>query len=389
MGTTFTTLAIQVIVVETLDAGATGTGLVSGARWLPYLLFGLVAGVLVDRVRRRPLLVVADLLRGVLLLAVPLLALTGLLSVALLMVLMAVFGLMSLLGDAAAQSILPRLVPASALTRANARLDQSDAVAQTSGPALAGGLIALVGAPLAVLVDAISYLGSALLLARVRLAEPPTRRGSWRAVVPEALEGLRWVYRHRVIAPYAIATHAWFLCFSAAGAVLAPFALTTLGLGAFRFGVALAVGGVGALVGSLVAVRLGLRFGVGRVVIVSIAVTAGAWAVTALSGGPGWSAWVVLSLGQLTLGVSMGVSNANELGYRQAVTPDALQGRSNATMRSINRAMIVVGAPLGGIVADAIGFRPVLWTAAGGFVVVALVLLVSPYRSARMEDALP
>jgi len=146
-GTYVTTLAIQVLIVLTLNEGAAGVGLVNAARWVPYMLFGLVAGVLVDRSRRRPLLVTTDLGRGLLLIGVPVLALTHQLSIVVLMGFMAVFGLMSLIHDAAFQSFLPRLVPAQLLTGANARLDQSDAVAQTSGPVLAGGLVALLSAP--------------------------------------------------------------------------------------------------------------------------------------------------------------------------------------------------------------------------------------------------
>ncbi|MQA81797.1 MAG: MFS transporter [Streptosporangiales bacterium] len=200
-GTYVTTLAIQVLVVLTLHGGAAEVGLVNAARWVPYLVFGVVAGVLIDRVRRRPVLVVSDLGRGALLLAVPVLAFVHRLELVWLLVVMAVFGAMSLLGDAAAQAFVPRLVPPSLLTSAHARLDQSAAVAQTSGPALAGGLVSLVGAPLAVLVDAVSYLVSGLLLWRVRVEESAPRRVSLRGVPGEAVEGLAWVYRHATLRP--------------------------------------------------------------------------------------------------------------------------------------------------------------------------------------------
>ena len=130
-GSYVTNLAIGVLIVLNLHGGSTEVGLVNAARWFPYMLLGLVAGVLVDRARRRPLLVVTDLGRGVLLLAVPVLAVTHQLNVAWLMALMATFGLMSLVNDAAFQAFVPRLVPPKLLTSAHARLDQSDAVAQT------------------------------------------------------------------------------------------------------------------------------------------------------------------------------------------------------------------------------------------------------------------
>jgi MFS family permease len=387
-GSYVTTLAVQVLIVLTLDGGATGVGLVSSARWAPYLLFGLVAGVLIDRSRRRPLLVTTDLGRGLLLIAVPLLALTHRLSLIALMLLMALFGLMSLLNDAAAQALLPRLVPAHLLTAANARLDQSDAVAQTSGPALAGGLVSLLTAPWAVLVDAMSYLVSGLLLVRIPVPEPPSRPVSVHGIASEAAQGLRWVYGHRTLRPLAMSTHGWFLCSAVTGAVLPLFALRTLGLSPFGFGLAVAAGGAGGLLGSLTATRLGVRFGTGRVIIACRALTGISWALMAASP-PHWLGWALFSAGQTLLGLSMGAENANELGYRQAVTPDALQGRMNATMRSVNRAMIVVGAPIGGILGDTIGARPMLWTAAGGFIVAATTLALSPFRHAHLDRLRP
>ena len=384
-GTYVTTLAIQVLVVLTLHEGAGGVGLVNAARWFSYPLFGLFAGVLVDRSRRLPLLVATDVGRGLLLIAVPVLALTHQLSLVVLMVFMAVFGLLSLLNDAAFQSFVPRLVPTHLLTLANARFDQSDAVAQTSGPALAGGLVSVLTAPWAVLVDAASYLISGLLLLRVPVSEPPRRPLSVRGVRREATEGLRWVYKHPNLRPLALSTHGWFLCSAVAGAILPAFALRTLGLSAFGLGLALAVGGIGGLIGSLAATRLGARFGAGRVVIACRAATAVSWALVALSTHD-WSGWVLFGAGQLLFGLSLGAENANEMGYWQAVTPDALQGRMNATRRSINRTMIVVGAPAGGLLGDAIGFRPMLWTASGGFLVAAGTLGLSRFRNARIEE---
>lgn len=384
-GSYVTTLAIQVLIVVTLHEGAGGVGLVSSARWLPYLLFGLLAGVLIERARRRPLLIATDLGRGLLLIAVPLLALAHRLSLPVLMGFMALFGLMSLVGDAAAQSFLPRMIPAHLLTAANARLDQSDAVAQTCGPALAGGLTSALGAPVAVLIDAASYLTSALLL-RIPTVEPPPRSVSLRGIRTEATEGLRWVYSHPTLRPLALNTHGWFLCNAAAGAVLAPFALRTLGLSAFGLGAAMAVGGVGGLIGSLAATRLGGGFGAGRVVIAARAGTAAGWLLVALST-PDWLGWALFAGAQLLVGLSMGAENANEMGYWQAVTPDALQARTNATRRSINRAMIVLGAPTGGLLADALGYRAMLYTAAAGFLIVSATLAASRFRTARIDDA--
>jgi len=384
-GTYVTTIAIQVMIVLTLHEGAAAVGLVNAARWLPYLLFGLVAGVLVDRARRRPVLVVTDLGRGVLLVAIPMLALTHRLSLPVLMGFMIAFGLMSLFNDAADQSFLPRIVPARLLTAANARLDQSGAVAQTCGPALAGGLVSLLTAPWAVLIDAVSYLVCGVLIAGVPVDEERTGSRSVRGIGREAADGLRWVYRHPTLRPLAFNTHFWFLCSAVAGAVVTPFALRTLGMSPFGLGLALAVGGLGGLAGSLAATRLGSAFGAGRVVVSCRALTAVAWAVIALAAGH-LGGWVLFGLGQLLFGLALGAENANELGYWQAVTPDNLQGRTNATRRSINRSMIVIGAPAGGLLADTFGYRLMLWCVAAGFLAVAGTLAASRFRHARIGD---
>jgi MFS family permease len=384
-GTYVTTLAVQVLVVLTLHGGAAEVGLVSAARWLPYPLVGVFAGVFVDRTRRRPVLVTTDFVRCALLVAIPALAVAHRLSLVVLVAFMIVFGLASLANDAASQSFLPRLVPPRLLTRANARIDQSDAVAQTSGPALAGGLVSLMTAPWAVLVDAASYLASGLLLLRVPVAEPPSQRFSLRGVRHEAADGLRWLYRHRILGPYVLSTHGWFLFYAIAGATLPLFALQTMGLSPFALGLALSAGGAGGLLGALNATNLGARFGTGRIVIASMLGNGMAWAVIAC-GQHGWVGWVVFAVGQFLLGLTMGTGNANEMGYLQAITPDHLQGRSNATRRSINRAMIVIGAPVGGLLADAVGYRSMLYAAAVGFALVSAGLAVTPYRHVHVDD---
>jgi len=410
-GSYITALAIPVLVVETLHGSAADVGLVNAARWLPYLLFGLLVGVLVDRVRRRPLMVATDLACALVLAAIPMLALTGHLHLGWVLAAMAVFGTATLIGDAASQSFLPRLVPRPLLGAAHARIDQADAVAQGSGPAVAGVVISLLGAPLAVLIDALSYLASAVLVATIRLTEPvavrpePGRddaargglRGALQGVGADVVEGLRWVYRHPTLRPFAISTHLWFAGSAVTGSVLVPLALRDLGLSKATLGLALTAAGLGALAGATVAVRLGRRWGAGRVIIATQAGTGLAWAVMAIApsvvpdgGGHGsWGggvAWVVFAAGQLFLGLCMGASNANEMSYRQTVTPDRLQGRMNVTMRSFNRAAVVVAAPLGGLLGDAAGYQVALLVAAGVVIATAAVMTTSRLRSARLDD---
>jgi len=393
-GSFITLLALQVLVVQTLHGTSFEVGLLKSATWLPYVLLGLVVGALIERRRRMPILITADLARAVILLAIPGLWLLGWLTLPALLIFVGVFGLFTLLSDSASQSVLPRIVPAASLLHANARIDQSYTVAETSGPMLAGALVSVIGAPFAVLVDAASYLFSAAALARVRLAEPRAVPGARSRVWSDIRDGLRWVYGHRTLAPMAVSTHVWFLFSSMLTTVFVPFLLTGLGMSAFQLGIALAAAGVGGVLGALLATRIGLRWGVGWTVIGGTALMVIGWTMVALvPTGPGagwqWASLAFVALGQALYGFALGAENSNEMGYRQAVTPDALQGRMNATMRSINRAALVIGAPIGGLLADAIGFRPTILIGVGGLVVSLVIMAASPFRGARHGELAP
>jgi MFS family permease len=390
-GTYVTTLALQVLATDTLRATALQLGLISAARWLPYLLIGLYVGVLVDRHRRLPVLVGTDFGRAVLLCLIPSLYAAGLLGIPVLIAIVAAFGTLSVFFDAADQSFLPRVVPASSLTTGYARLEQSDGVAQTTGPLLAGVLVRTVGAPMAILVDAVSYVVSGLFLVGVRVAEPPAPATSRSSVRSELREGVAWVYRHRTLASMAAAGHIWFLAHSVLSTVLVVYVLHDparggLGLGPVQLGVVYAAAGVGAVLGSSLASPAGSRLGVGRVMVATYWVMPAAWSILPLVR-PGPVALAMAAGSQFVVWTAMGADGANELAYRNAVTPGRLQARMNTTIRSVNRGAIVIGAPLGGFIADAAGYRPALWVGVAGLVAAAVVLSASPFRSASMSDA--
>lgn len=388
-GSAVTGLALQTLVVVTLGGTAVQVGWLNAATWLPYLVLGLVVGALVDRVRRRPVMVVTDVLRAGLLVVVPLAHLAGVLTFPLLLGVVLAFGTASLVNDAASQSFVPRLVPRAALQRAHARLDGAAALAQTAGPAVAGLLVRLVGAPLAVLVDAASYLFSAAVVATLRhVDEPPRASGgrlTARVLRREVADGVRWVYGRSGLARLAVATHVWFAAQSVLVVVVAPYALLRLRLTPLELGLAYAVAGVGALVGAAVSTAVGRRLGTGGAVVTSYLTSAvGALVMTgALAVPTGWAAAGVLAGGQLLHGWAMGLSNSHEMSYRQALTPDALQARTNTTMRSLNRAVVVVVSPLAGLLAVAAGYGWSLALAAAVFAVSGLLLLASPFRHAR------
>ncbi|GAA1569450.1 MFS transporter [Kribbella sancticallisti] len=387
VGSSVTGLALQVVAVVTLQASATEVGILNAARWLPYLLFGLLAGVYVDRHRRQPLLVGTDLARAVVLGLIPLAAALDLLTLPLLIAVVLVFGTLSLVYDAAHQSFPPSLVPGPLLTSASARLEQSSAVAQTGGPVAAGALIKLVGAPVAILVDAVSYLVSGILLATVKPLHPEVATGNDqpRNLTQEIRAGLTWVYRSSTLGPLALTSHLWFLCQGMITTVYLVFVLHTLQFSALLLGVTFACGGVGSVIGATASGPFGRWLGVGPSIIACRWLTPVAYLAIPLAG-DGAGGLVLLCLAQFGFGLSIGLDSPIEMGYRSSITPSRLLGRMNATMRSLNRAAIVIGAPLGGLLADHLGHRPALWIAVGGMFLQAILIHRSKFRHARLTD---
>ncbi|WP_145040119.1 MFS transporter [Paenibacillus sp. Y412MC10] len=389
-GTYITTLALQVLVVVNLEGSTVDVGWINSSRWLPYVLLGLVAGVIIDRVSRRNILVLTDLGRGILLVAICLLVLFDGIHVGILMIIMILFGAMSLFNDAASQSIVPQLVPRRLLLPAYARLEQSAAVAETSGPAAAGLLVSIITAPFAILVNAASYLFSGLVMAFIK-HQPIQEKASNERIVELIKEGLRWVYRHPFLSTLALNTHVWFLFNSMLGTVLITYALTELGFNASTLGLVMTSAGIGAVIGTTLSTRVSRRFGIGRSITFARLLYAPAVLFMVLApstddGDLSIQTFLLIGFGQLFYGFALGIEGPIEMGYRQTITPAHLHGRMNATMRSINRSMIVIGAPLGGLIADVYGFRTALGVVITGLAVVGVWFIFSPMRAARMDD---
>jgi MFS family permease len=385
-GTYITLLALQTLVVVSLHGSATQVGWLNAARWLPYLVVGIVVGALVDRHPRRPVMITTDLVQAGLLASIPLLWWVDLLSFPVLLVIVMAYGTAAVINGAAAMSFLPRLVPRRHLQRAHARGDGADAVAMSSGPALGGLLVSALGAPLAVLVDAATYLFSAVTLGQIGASEPPSRSGiTVRKVVHEIREGMRWIYRGSGLTTVAVSTHGWFVGNAIVGVVVAPYALAALDLTPFQFGLTGALGGIGAVVGAAVTTRVGLLLGTGRTIIACHAITTASLLVMVAAGATShpWASFAVLGAGQGLYGLAMGMSNSHEMSFRQLLTPDELQARTNTTLRSLNRAVMVIVAPFAGIAADLWGIRPTLLVATAVFAVVTGGLALTSFRTVQ------
>ncbi len=391
-GTALTAVAIPVLVVEVLGASAFEVGLVNAAQFVPYALLGLVAGVYVDRWQRQRVLVVASLGRAASLALIPICWFLGGLHLWVLIVLLLLFGAFSVFGFAATQSLLPHIVERRSLRAANARLDQAEAGAQTVGPAFGGLLTGFVGAPLAIVVDAVTYVLDAVLIAGLRLAPAVRRESVPRSLRREIGEGLRWTYRHRILGPLAWSTHVWFLGNAAALTVLAVLALRTLDFTALSYGLLFATGGIATLVGASSASAAGARFGSGATITAGRAIYPLAWTMIAFvpTGTTEQATPLAVALvfsGFALQGLAGGLENANEMSFRQGLTPDALLGRVNGTMRSANRTMGALGAVLGGSAATVLGERTALGVIVCVFAVAFTIAVTSPLWTVRDDDA--
>ncbi len=402
-GTYVTSVALAVLVLATLGGNAQDQGWVSAARWAPYLIFGLLAGIWVDRFSRRSALMIADLGRAVLLGLLCVGGVSGWLSVPVVIAVVLGFGALSLIGDAAYQSFIPQLVPRRLLVKANVRLEQSDTVAQTVGGAVAGSLVAVLTAPWALLLDAGSFLLSGIVVATLPARPagndtPAMGRGEGASLRSRVAESLRWVYGHRYLGPLAWSTHVWFIGSAMLGTLLPVLILQNAGLGPIALGVVVSCAGVGAVVGTSVSARCGGRWGTGRVVVFSRgaeAVSVVALAVIASllphiwpTAGGRVSLLLCLGAAQLLWGLAMGAESPLEMGFWQGLTPDAMIARMTSVRRSANRGMIVLGAPLGGLIATTAGVGTALWVASV-FIAAGMVLLaVSPFGAVRIEDVI-
>lgn len=384
LGSYITVFSLQALVVLVLNGGPAEVGWLNAARWLPYLVFGLIVGAIVDGRRRLPLMIGTDLAQALLLLTIPLLWWLDALSLPALMLIVVLTGTAAVINGAADMSFMPRLLDRQHLQPAHARIDATDAAASTAGPALGGLLVGAVGAPLAVLLDSLTYLHSAFTLRGIHLDEPAPRTGvTVRQLVREITEGVSWVYRSSGLTNVAIATHVWFVGNAIIGVVLAPYVLVTLGLTAFQFGLAGAAGGAGAVVGAIVTTWVGRRLGTGRTIIACHLITTGAVVALALAAQGGTWAFAAVLLGQGLYGLAMGMSNSHEMSYRQLLTPDHLQARSNTTLRSFNRAVAMVAAPIAGMLAETWSNQVMLVVAAVIFALVSVGLAVTPFRKVQ------
>ncbi|GAB3143197.1 MFS transporter [Amycolatopsis sp. NPDC004378] len=381
-GTFVGNTAVPLLAAVTLAATPFEMGLLTAAETLAFLLLGLPAGVWVDRLSRRRVMLTADFTRFALLLSVPVAWWAGVLTLAQLLVVVLLVGIATLFFDVAYQSYLPSLVGREHLLEGNAKLQAVQSTAQIAGPSAAGVLVQLITAANTVLVTGFGFLTSALCLLRIRAAEPEPVRGGHARLLPQIAEGLRFVFSDRPLRAIVGCTATANLFGAALNAVQVLFLTRTVGLPPAAIGVLLAAGGAGGIAGALCAGGITRRIGQARAIWLLPLVTMPASLLVPLAA-PGWRT-VLAGLGLVVSGFGIIVYNIAQVSYRQAICPDRLLGRMNASVRFVVWGTIPLGGLLGGALGEWLGLRDAVWVAVAGEAAAVLWVLCSPLR--RMRD---
>jgi MFS family permease len=386
-GSQISQLAIPLLALLELHATTFEFALLGVLGFMPFILFALPAGVWVDRLRRRPILIVGDASRAVLLALIPILWALDVLKIWQLFVITFVIGIFTVFFDVAYQSYLPALIERDDLVDGNSKIQLTVSVAQVAGPSTAGLLIGAVTAPYAILFDAVSFVFSSAFMISMRHREnlPARPTGGHPKMWPQVKEGLRWVVGHRWLRAIAACTATSNFFFSMFFAVLLVYVVRTLHFSAAEIGVMFAVGSCGSIVGALTANRIQKRVGVGPAIVFGSICFCATGLIYVLA--PQSVALPIFMLAQ-AIGGFGGVSyNITQVSLRQAITPERLQGRMNAAMRWIVWGTIPLGGLLGGAVGQWVGLRPAMWIGAIGSAAAFLPVALTSVRSIREMPA--
>ena len=384
-GTQVSVLAMPWLAVVTLKASAQAVGILVAMEFAAFALLGLPAGAWCDRWRRRPVMIIGDLARFFLLTSIPVAAWLDVLTIWQLFAVVFLQGVATTFFDVAYHSYLPSLVSAEDLIEGNAKLEGSAAVAQVSGPALAGYLIQWLTAPIAVFADAASYLFSAVNVARIRHQEPVPERPEYRSLRGEIREGLGVVFANPILRTLAAAAAVANFFMAVFTAVIMIFLARELRLPPGTIGVLLTLGSIGAVLGAVTTSALARRFGQARSAWVPFVAACPLGLLIPLAHRGGLL--VLFVVGWFGFSFAFTAYNVAGVSLRQALCPPQLLGRMNATMRFLSVGVMPFGALLGGGLDAWLGPRSTLWITLSGELLVPILLLCSPLRT--MRDPVP
>ena len=377
MGSRITRTALPMAAILVIDASAYELGFLAVALSLPGVLVAWFAGGWVDRHRRRPLLIATDLIRAAVLLAIPLAAMRGVLSLPLLYAVAAVAGICTVLFNLADHVFITDLVSRKRLLDANGKREAVDAMAEISGPALGGALVALWTAPIAIAADAVTFVASALLISRIRKTETICAPVVATSFVDDVRTGVRVVWRTPAVRSLFCAMTMFTLCGSFMASLYTLYALRELGMSPTQLGIAIGCGGVGGLMGAALAAPAAARWGIRRTLLGALAITAVMQVFIPLAPAIPWIAMMFLVAQQVVGDGAMTVYLVNETTLRQRLLPQEALGRAAATWQVATGLLTPTGALLGAVLAETIGLRPAIWVLPAGFAAAFLWLVVA------------
>lgn len=388
-GSLITRIALPLVAILTLGAGPIEVALLRGMDLLATLIVGLVAGAWVDRLRRRPVLIWADLGRAVLLGSIPLAFALDALTLWQLIVVAALAGVLTTFFDAADNAYLPSIVPRERLVDANSALAASGSAAEFVGFGSAGILVQLISGPLTILIDAVTYVVSAILLLGIREREaPPPPKADREPVLDEIRHGLRLVRGDPVLRAFALSSMLLAALWGVFGATWFLFALEELGLNAAIVGVIAGIGGASSFIGAIVAARATARFGIGPVAVIALLLSAvGNLFIPLAPAGLPLVAIACLVAQQLVADSAVTVYDITEVSVRQTLVRGRELGRVAATFSVLATGAQLLATVGAGLLAEVIGLRAVAFLAPLGGLLGAVLLWSSPVRGVRKLPA--
>lgn len=390
LGSQITDLAIPVVAVLLLHASEFEVGLLNAAAVTAFLVIGLPAGAWVDRMRKRRVMIWADLARAAALTAVPLLWWSGQLQMWHLYLVALVIGVGTVFFDVSYQSIIPSLVKSQQIAEANGKLESTRELANIAGPAAGGWLIGLVTAPFAILATVVTYVVSAFALMATRDDEEPHDASARRPVLVEIREGLGWVFGNslmrRIVSTTAVSNFFNTISFT----MLPIFILRELGLSPEAMGLIFALGAVGGLIGAVSTPWIVRWLGEGRAIPVSALGFSLIACLLPVAAIVPKLAFVLLIVQGFVAGVMILLYNITQVTFRQRITPKRLLGRMNASIRFCVWGVMPIGALLGGALGAQLGVVSTMWIAAVGQLFAAVFVVLGPFwRMRSLPDPEP
>ncbi|MFZ3590464.1 MFS transporter [Bacillus sp. DJP31] len=387
-GSQITVIGLPLTAVYLLGANPFQMGLFQAMATIPFFIFSLFAGVWIDQNQKKPLLILSNLLTAFFLLLIPLFAWLGMLNFFMFYFIVFLSATFSMVFELAYLSFLPVIVKREDLSDGNSKLEISRSIAQVSGPSVAGVLISVLTAPIAILIDSISYIVSTIFIWRIKAEEPKPIKEFDSSIFKKIGEGMGLLVKHPILRSISASTAILNFFRTAFDAVYIFFIIKVLGINPTQIGIIFGVGSIGGILGAFFSRRISEKFGIGPSIIGSVAMVTVGSIIVPFANEQIIIAMTLLILGQIITGFGNTVYFVSQVSLRQSITPMEILGRVNASNRFISRGAMPLGGIFGGLLGTFIELRLALLILAIGYILAILWLSISPVRKIQtIEDA--